>query len=322
MSPSASFPAFSWSHTRDLAFQECCRQYYWRYYGSQHGWHWAAEEEAQRAYVLKHLATLPMAVGTAIHHGARAIATRIRDQQGVPSASELHHLVRGELNQIWLASRDYAIRMHSVRGTVLREVYYGDPEIRREIRDTRRKIKTCLDHLQTCSFWSELRRCTPDEIILIDSPIHVMIEGTTVYAAPDLVYRRAPNTGVIVDFKTGSARGRGILDQLAVYALCLSHAASSPDIGDWRARLCFLVDGVEIEYRLTQQHLQRALTRIRRSVARMRLYLADPNTNKPKPKGDFPVTAVRERCSRCAFLELCAPELGVNLTHIQGRSGR
>lgn len=312
-----SFPAFSWSHTRDLTFAECRRRYFWRYYGSQGGWHWAADAEARRAYMLKQLATLPMAVGTAVHNAAREIATRIRDRRGVRSASEIQQQVRGELNQIWLASRDrQALTTHPASGTMLREVYYGDRSLPGRIRDARRTVRTCVDHLLTCSIWTDIRQCKPEEILLVDSPIHVTVEGTTIYAAPDLVYRRGPNTGVIVDFKTGGARGRGLLDQLTVYALCMDRAASTPDVNDWRARICFLSDGVEIEYRLTPRHLRRALARIRQSVAQMQQYLVDPSQNIPMPKDDYPITDARERCLTCSFLELCAPELGADVVDI------
>lgn len=314
MSPPAAYPAFSWSHTRDLTLSECPRRYYWRYYGSHSGWHWTADTETKRAYKLKHLATLPMATGTAVHHAAREIATRIRDQRDLPSTSEIQRQVRRELAQVWLASRNrQAIASQPVSSTMLREIYYGDQSITRRARDTRRSIKAYVDHLLTLSIWADLRQCTPEEIILIDSPLQVTVEGTTIYATPDLVYRRGPRTGVIVDFKTGGARGRGLLDQLAVYALCMDRAVSTPDIDDWRARLCYLSDGVEIEYRMHSRHMQRAITRIQKSIAQMKQYLNDFNQNVPKSKDSFPMTAERERCCQCPYLELCAPELGIDL---------
>lgn len=320
-SPSASFPVFSWSHTRDVSFTECRRRYYWRYFKSHNGWHWMADAEAKRAYMLKHLTTLPMAVGTAVHHGARLIATRIRDREDVPSGSEVQQMVRRELNWVWLASRDrQALTTYPASGTMLREVYYGDRLLQRRVREARRAMRTSVEHLMTLSVWTDLQQCKPEEILLIDSPIHVTVDGTAIYAAPDLVYRRGRSTGVIVDFKTGGARGRGLLDQLSVYALCMDRAASTPEIDDWRAKICFLSDGVEIEYRLTRRHIQRALTRIRLSIAQMRQYLIDPHRNVPKAKDDFAVTDVRERCYRCPYLELCAPEIGVDLGQAEGRS--
>jgi hypothetical protein len=147
--------------------------------------------------------------------------------------------------------------------------------------------------------------------------MNVTVEGTTIYAAPDLVYRRGATTGVIVDFKTGGVRGRGLLDQLIIYALCMDRAAGTPDINDWRARLCFLSDGVEIEYRLTARHLEQAMRRIRESTARMRKYLADPTANVPKARNAFPLTEARDRCSSCPFLALCEPELGGDLHAVQ-----
>lgn len=314
MPPSSAFPTFSWSHTRDQTFNECRRKYYWRYYRSHNGWHWMADAEAKRAYVLKHLASLPMAVGTSVHHAARLIATRIRNREEMPLTSEVRQKVRGELNQVWLASRDrQTLTTHPTSGAILREVYYSDRLLQRRIREARRVMRTSVDHLMALSVWTELQQRKPEDIVLIDSPIHVIVDGTAIYAAPDLVYRRGRSVGVIVDFKTGGARSRGLLDQLSVYALCIDRAASTPDVDDWRAKICFLSDGVEIEYRLTRRHIERALARIRQSIAQMRQYLIDPDGNVPKAKEDFAVTDFKERCYQCPYLELCAPEIGIDL---------
>lgn len=308
MTPLSSVPAFSWSHTRAQVFSDCRRRYYWQYYASNAD---SADAEARHAWALKQLVTLPMALGTAVHTCAKAVATAIREGRETPSASDLHRWVRHELNELWLSSHNQTvIQRDPAQGAMLQEIYYRDEIPPRVISSIRQRIRACVEHLLSSSVWAELRRCGPGDFLLLESPLRSQIDGITIYAVPDLAYRRERNSAVIVDFKTGQRR-RGMVDQLALYALCLSRADGAHGITDWRGRICFLADGGESEYRLTPSHIQRALSRFRTSAAQMRQYLLDPNQNVPKSKNDFPVTEARERCIQCAYLELCAPELGI-----------
>ena len=52
--------AFSWSRSRDGAFQECRRRYFYQYYGAWGGWDPTAPEETRRLYVLKQLSSRQM----------------------------------------------------------------------------------------------------------------------------------------------------------------------------------------------------------------------------------------------------------------------
>src|SRR5213595_837965 len=58
---------FSWSRSRDGAFQECKRKYYYHYYGAWGGWDAAASEEVRRLYILKQLASRQQWAGRVVH---------------------------------------------------------------------------------------------------------------------------------------------------------------------------------------------------------------------------------------------------------------
>src|SRR2546428_3243620 len=58
---------FSWSRSRDNAFQECKRKYFYHYYGAWGGWDAAAPQEVRRLYILKQLASRQQWAGRAVH---------------------------------------------------------------------------------------------------------------------------------------------------------------------------------------------------------------------------------------------------------------
>src|SRR2546428_13921475 len=58
---------FSWSRSRDNAFQECKRKYFYRYYGAWGGWDAAAPQEVRRLYILKRVASRRQWAGRAGH---------------------------------------------------------------------------------------------------------------------------------------------------------------------------------------------------------------------------------------------------------------
>src|SRR5437762_2204447 len=58
---------FSWSRSRDGAFQECKRRYFYHYYGAWGGWDAAAAPDVRRLYILKQLASRQQWAGRAVH---------------------------------------------------------------------------------------------------------------------------------------------------------------------------------------------------------------------------------------------------------------
>src|SRR2546426_6459056 len=58
---------FSWSRSRDGAFQECKRRYFYHYYGAWGGWDAAVAPEVRRLYVLKQLASRQQWAGRVVH---------------------------------------------------------------------------------------------------------------------------------------------------------------------------------------------------------------------------------------------------------------
>ena len=58
---------FSWSFSRDNAFNTCKRKYYYSYYGSWGGWNKDADELSKKLYMLNKMTSLPMLAGSKVH---------------------------------------------------------------------------------------------------------------------------------------------------------------------------------------------------------------------------------------------------------------
>ena len=58
---------FSWSFSRDSAFNTCKRKYYYSYYGSWGGWNKDADELSKKLYMLNKMTSLPMLAGSIVH---------------------------------------------------------------------------------------------------------------------------------------------------------------------------------------------------------------------------------------------------------------
>jgi hypothetical protein len=172
----------------------------------------------------------------------------------------------------------------------------------------REKIERCIKHLLAASLWSDLRECLADggECRVVDSRSAFTLDGVTVYAAPDLVYRHASTSlsPVIVDWKTGKLDG--VADQVAIYALLIRDQLEwVSDNGQYACRIVGLDEGREDTFQLTPDDLADTERRIRVSVARMRTLLADPLRNIAHAWDHYPLSWGKRRCGYCPFREIC-----------------
>lgn len=309
--PIHPYPSFSWSHSRDSLFLLCARKYYWQYYGAHNGWLPEAEPEAQHAFVLKHLTALPLVLGTTVHQLAREMALAIRQGKPLPSLEALIRRTRDELNRAVLASyHRSSFIQHPTQHQMLHEIWRDGELDGALVERIRTKMHACLAALHNCSAWDDLRACDPSSILAVDTMGTFVVDGVTIFAAPDLVYSPQPDNVVLIDWKTGSESGVEL--QLPLCALLVRDSLGIPFAErSWQGRVINLSTGEETWYDLASADLELAEHRIRTSIAAMRGYLIDPVQNAPLPKDAFPLVAPAKRaqCHTCKFYELCAREL-------------
>lgn len=295
----------SWSHSRAQAFQRCTREYFWRYYGSWTGWQSDALPEARTAYRLKHLSSLDLVLGKAVHAVAAGAIREYRVGQGQPRAERMLDQVRVELNAAVRDSRDRAgWDRHPKHRTMLSEAYRDGGLSDLDVKRTRERMQAAVSNLLTSSAFREALVAPYVELKDVDQPRFTDLEGVQVWNVPDVLLRLGDGRWWLVDWKVGQpeASHRDQLTVYALYAVDRHNAAVESIVG----RVEYLLDGTAAEHTFTAGDLEAARQRIGDSIRAMERYHA---SGVERDRDAFPLTENEHQCQRCPFMELCAPEL-------------
>ncbi|HEX7786523.1 MAG TPA: PD-(D/E)XK nuclease family protein [Methylomirabilota bacterium] len=295
---------FSWSRTRDNAFQECRRRYYYQYYGAWGGWAADSDPLVRRLYILKQLATRQMWAGRLVHEAIERALLALRDGHGLSEASLIEHTVR-QMREEWKGSRDGVYRESPKRPSLFEHEYAV------AIRDTewqalRDHVVRCLRNFHRLAVLGEIKRTPTERWIFIEDIGSFPFEGTRVFTAPDFGYWSHADRLQLLDWKTGGGGDDASL-QLGGYALYALEV-----LGVDPAR----VDLHEVNLREAKvtthpwdaASLDRVREHIRLSVRSMKAYLKDPDRNLAEESG-FEKTEDLRICRWCNFRAVCRPEL-------------
>lgn len=301
----------AWSFTRDRMLRSCPRRYYYHYHLAPVGCRPGAPPRARQAYVLKHITSLDLVLGIAVHQVAREMAAAVRKGRSFPSLNRAWHAVRNALNGAFVSStRDRAAFLRTPnRTTMLHEVYYGGGLANAAVERTRNKAACCLDSLHQAPLWSVLRDCCPNDIRAVDAPANFKVRNTTVWAAPDLVYRTRAGTRVVVDWKTGKKNPATELEQVGVYGLLLRSTGSSGGSAGLEATVIHLLAGEETSYTLACEQFAETEATILAGAREMQRCEELVEGLGERAACEFPLTSRRAQCPRCNFFGLCAAEL-------------
>jgi predicted RecB family nuclease len=304
-------PPWSWSVSRRGLFRECPRRYYYHYYGYHDGWLASAPDVARRAYRLRNLKSLPLLVGEVLHALFGEALRDVRGGKPAVAADTLFNEARRRLNVAYAESKNRKAFEAEPKGrAMLHELYYGTELADSRIDAMRRRLRAATEGFLASPSFREAGAAPFQEIKGIDHEGHFELDGTRIYAAPDLTIRRGDGTWVIVDWKTG-AGDEAHATQLGVYGLYLRHRHGVR--GPVAGRLEYVSEGTSEDVAIDEAALEFALREIRDSVAAMRAYLDDPAANRPRPREAFPLRDDRRACPQCNFYELCRPEIEAGL---------
>lgn len=300
----------TWSHSREMTLQACPRRYYYRYLLTRGGWKRSALPRVRLAYVLSRLTTLDLALGSILHMLAARIACRVLTKGGVPSAEVLWQNARAHLNTLVRNGRDLpAFAADPAHHPVLMEAYYGRALPGGQVERVRVKMERCTRNLAESSVWAELARCAPGQVHAIDAPAAFVIHGTTVWAAPDLVFTPESGPPIILDWKSGRVGVDSAVEQLGLYA---SYARAQlrlplPTTG-YEGQVADLGSGERWSVPLTTATMDAAEARVREGTLAMAGLPCDPG--QPDAEAAYPRTLDHDTCRNCPFWALCEPDVG------------
>ncbi|NIR43700.1 MAG: hypothetical protein GWM93_07075 [Gemmatimonadetes bacterium] len=297
------YPEFSWSHSRGRQLERCARSYYWNYYGSHNGWTDDAEPEARLAYRLKKLTSLHIQVGSVVHELAAEAIKRARAGHTV-DADQLIDRGRDRLNRAWLESKDREAFVRRPNGrTMLGSFYYDDGPSPRTIARVKEKLFTSVPNLLASRSFREAVAAPFVEVEEPDELTSFHLNGFTIFARPDLLYRDEDGMYHLVDWKTGKPSASH-LQQLRVYGLFV-YSRGDLEAGPMQGHLEYVYAGSRADSAITAAELESQEREIAASVSKMRRYLEDAERNKPLPMSEFPRTNETSECRWCKFYELC-----------------
>ncbi|HYB43829.1 MAG TPA: PD-(D/E)XK nuclease family protein [Candidatus Methylomirabilis sp.] len=295
---------FSWSRTRDNAFHECRRRYYYQYYGAWGGWDASADPAARALYVLKQLGTRHMWAGRLVHEAIERSLLALREGHGLSESSLIDDTVR-QMREEWRGSRDGVYRV-SPKRTGLFEHEYGVPVKDGDWQALRDHVIRCLRNFHRLPLLAEIKRTPTHRWILIEDIGSFPWEGTRIVTAPDFGYWTEADRLVLIDWKTGGG-GEGAALQLGGYALYALEV-----LGVDLPRVDLLEVNLR-EARVTSHpwdgiSLDRVREHVRLSVRAMKAYLRDPEANLAE-EANFEKSEDLRICRWCNFRAICRPEL-------------
>lgn len=297
---------FSWSRSRDGAFQECRRRYFYHYYGAWGGWEATATEEVRRLYVLKQLASRQQWAGRAVHDAVELALHGMRDGRAVPVEpfiADVIERMRGE----WRSSKAGRYRDNPKTVALFEHEYRVElaPEAWRAMSQN---VATCLRNFFRLPLLGEIRATTPEHWSIEHWSKVFDFEGTQIWVAPDFGFWTGEGRLGLVDWKTGGAAGHdGAAFQLGCYALyareLLGVEPAQVDLYEVNLR-----EPLVTAHRWDPERLEAVKEQLRLSIRAMKAYLSDPAANVAVIT-DFERTEDLRICKWCNFRAVCRPEL-------------
>lgn len=290
---------FSWSFSRQQAFDSCRRRYYYRYYAFWGGWAEEAPLEARKAYLFSKMQTLPMLIGTAVHQTVEHLLKSHRRGHDLPRPVEF---LRGRLNQAWIDSKHERWRSEGPkRCPPLYEHYYQVDIDPAQLTRLRELAIACVENFVTSDLYRSIRDAGVDHWRAIEGLETLEVGPDRVFVSPDFAFDRGDETWIL-DWKTGEPRADQE-EQLLCYALFARDRWSLP-ASQLRAFDVFLPSLVCKEVKVDETRLAATRTHLDARIQEMKAVLRDPENNRAAVE-DFPGTDQPFECRRCFFREIC-----------------
>lgn len=294
---------FSWSISRSDMFDYCKRKYYLNYYDSWGGWDWNATPRRRLIYFLKNRQFAEMWVGDVVH---KAIKYTIENKTKVDE-DRITDIIRRRLDKDFQISAAFTKNTAKPKDFWLFE-HYKQLDI--DLGALIEKAILCIRNFFRSDPYREIMEIDNKDIIYLDSgnidEMQFELDGTVVYAIPDLCYKNKDEHIVLIDWKTGRAPDTELTPQLKLYSLRLSlFDQLHPDEKEIYAYSVYLQDGTQKGRRIQRADLDMIRVKANASMSEMKAVLKDIDNNVPKDVNLFPKTDHTKKCLSCVYQEVC-----------------
>ena len=308
MSPhSSARNEFLWSHTRQETFSLCLRRYYYAFYGAWGGWFDNAPPHVRIAYILKRLQHRRDWISDRIVYAlADLLHLAPCDPAELPAAAERVaqrklEVLRTEFSQ----SRAGLYRENPAHTMAFFEHYYGIPVTPEEWRDTVNRLPLALALFAGSDLGRRLCALPREDIVNINRPVAVVIDGLNVRAHPHLCIAEGGGLRIFhweTDPKVPLASLRR---RLLIHALVFSVAL--PGRLPLRATAFSPFLGQRADFEFSGDDLAEIRAFVLDSADEMLFPLADTETNDPGDASAFEpaVPLPPAVCTDCNFRQIC-----------------
>ncbi len=293
---------FSWSFSRHVVFQTCLKRYYFTYYAAWGGWNAEAPPAARETYILKKLYTRFQWAG---HHAHLLLAELIKQREQItPETTEqlLEQHLEG-MRREFRASRERRYRSDPVHIPGLFEHEYDLAVPPDEWKAVVSRVEAAVRNFLQSDLWQQVKGLPDDAILGIEKRASFVLDGLTVFAIPDLAFRREAEVD-IYDWKTGDIQPADARLQLGIYTL-LSMDRWTADPDAIHPVALNPITGQTEAIQFNQAETDDLKEFIRDSAEEMLFPLEEPERNIAGNGDEFDCAADDESCRNCVFLRIC-----------------
>jgi hypothetical protein len=320
---------FGWSVSRERMFDECRRKYYFHYYLSWGGWKRGAPLVSREAFKLKRLVPLALWRGQLVHYVVSKVLQSMKAKGRIPERQAVidYTLERFEAQLEFSSRRKYldtpkrSGKKLNIDWIALFEHEYGRSLLPERIERARRECIGSIKGLFSSPILAEIAQTDPDGWFIEDLDHAEFsqsfeIEGITVYAKTDFMFRGKDYSFNIVDWKTnrptgdyGDAAAEKNRLQLGIYGYYATAVLSEPLERLRLFEVNLLDGGIVNEHPINERDLALFSEHINAGIKKLSsvLFGADVARNEPLPPEHFP-RIDNGRCNFCNFYRICRDE--------------
>lgn len=298
---------FTWSASRHRMFSQCRRQYYLNYYGARRVRE-LKDPIVSAVWWLKQGTTLPMWIGSVVHHVAREAV--LAHRAGSPLAEEeMEKLAFAYYYEGYEASQRGS--RYGNQWVVLMDHLYPDDPRSLDCDSGAEQVLRHVSALFTSDAYSLIASLPPTAILEVDEPfqsfnlagVPLLRRAIRIFAIPDVLLRYGDRL-IIVDWKTGDVERESIRDQAGVYRLYahLKYGVPEDRIDVHIADLAS--GGQTVDPPSGVPSIGEARAFVHTSIAAMVEQMNDFEYNTAHI-ANFPMTEDRSMCQSCPFKRAC-----------------